>query len=271
MSLSKFFNLEIMQGSAQEVTLFILKILYVFLIFVIGWYLANRLSKTIKNAMLRANIDKGIVSFINSASKTLFKIVVLLIILSTLGLDTSALTATLGVGAVAIGFAMKDSLSNVASGVLIIINKPFKISDYLKIDNLEGTVVKIEILFTTLVTSDNKEIIIPNSNLISKNIVNYNARQERRFSFYFLVGYDTNFEKAKSYLLELITSKDIAFKTPKPCVVIEEYRENHIKLALKLWCKPDDYKNLHTFVQESAKNLFDQKIFSLPFRNSVKS
>jgi small conductance mechanosensitive channel len=260
-----------MQGSTKEITLFIFKILYAFLIFVVGWYLANRLSKTIKNAMLRANIDEGIVSFTNSASKTLFKTIVLLIILSALGLDTGILTTTLGVGAVAIGFAMKDSLSNIASGVLIIVNKLFKVNDYLKIDNLEGTVLKIEMFFTTLVTNDNKEIIIPNSNLISKNIINYNVRQKRRFDFYFLVGYNTNFERAKGSLLELVASKDIVSKTPKPCVVIEEYRENHIKIALKLWCKPEDYKNLHTFVQESAKKLFYQKVFSLPFGNSVKS
>jgi len=142
------------------------------IIFIIGWVLAGWINKIIKSAMIRTKVDAGIVSFVNSVSKTVLRIVVLIAAASMLGLDTSVLVTALGAATVTVGLALKDSLSNIASGTLIIINKPFKVGDFIKMEDLEGEVKKIEIFFTTLISKDGEKITIPNTNFLTKNVTN---------------------------------------------------------------------------------------------------
>ena len=150
------------------------------LILVIGWWLASLLSKYLKKAMTRAKVDAGIISFVYSITKNALRIVVLISTAAKLGVNVTSIIAALGAASVAVGLALKDSMSNVASGVLIIINKLFHVGDYLEVEDLQGTVSKIEMMNTTLTTIDNKTIVIPNSTLTSTSIINYTSQETRR-------------------------------------------------------------------------------------------
>jgi len=150
------------------------------IILIVGWYLAGFISKAIKKGMTKAKIDAGVVTFAVSSSKLLFKVLTIVIAAAALKIDISVLVTALGAATVTIGLALKDSLSNIASGTLILINKPFKVGDEIKVDGAEGRVKKIEIFFTSLITRDGEKIIIPNASLLSKNIVNKSAKEKNK-------------------------------------------------------------------------------------------
>lgn len=146
-------------------------------ILTVGWYLSGKLTGLISNAIRKAKIDEGIITFLCSIIKILFRIVVILATLSKIGINISSMIAALGATFVTVGIALKDSLSNIASGTIIIINKPFKVGDFLEIGTHSGKVISIELMFTTLVTPDNKELIIPNSKLTSCEIINCSKQE----------------------------------------------------------------------------------------------
>ncbi len=141
-------------------------------ILTVGWYLSGKLTNIISNAIRNAKVDEGIITFFGSIIKILFRIIVILAALSKIGINISSMIAALGATFVTVGIALKDSLSNIASGTIIIINKPFKVGDFLEIGTHSGKVMSIELMFTTLVTHDDKELIVPNSKLTSCEIIN---------------------------------------------------------------------------------------------------
>ena len=141
-------------------------------IFLAGWWVTNIICNLITKALNKAKADKTVVSFLHSVINFALKAIVIICVLSALGLDVTTIVTTIGAAAITVGLALKDSLSNVASGTLIILNKKFKIGDYLETEGLKGIVVKIDMMYTTLCTYDNKEILIPNSRLTSNNIIN---------------------------------------------------------------------------------------------------
>lgn len=154
------------------------KLLGAVIILVVGWYLASLVSSLLRKAMQRGRADGGIVSFVYSLTKIALRIIVFISVASQLGVNVNSLIAAIGAAGVTAGLALKDSLSNLASGALIIINKPFHVGDYLETEGLQGTVSRIEIMYTTLVTFDNKEVIIPNARLTANNVTNFTAAED---------------------------------------------------------------------------------------------
>lgn len=142
-------------------------------IFVLGMYISKIVSKAILKVLTKAKVDSVILSFVMPLLEVFFKVVVVILALSTLGVNVSAMITALGASLVTIGLALKDSLSNMACGMLIIINKPFKMGDYLEISGYKGTITRIELMFTILVTVDGNVITIPNSKVLSSVIMNY--------------------------------------------------------------------------------------------------
>ena len=141
------------------------KLIPAVLTFFIGWLLAGKLTVIIKNAMIKSSVDESIISFSNSVLKVTFRSIVILMVITCFGVNISSIIAAVGATFITIGLVVKDNLSNVTSGIIIIVNKPFKIGDSLETSNVKGKVTKIEMLYTTLVTQDNKEIVVPNSKL----------------------------------------------------------------------------------------------------------
>lgn len=241
------------------------KLLLCILTLVIGWWVAVLLSKAVKRGMQKANIDPGIISFLYSILKTTFRIIVVVCSVAQLGVNVTSIVAAIGAAGVTIGLALKDSLANIASGALIIINKPFHVGDYLETEGLQGTVTKIEMMFTTLTTYDNKTIVIPNARLTENNIVNYTAQKTRRLDLCYCVSYSDDLTKVKNILKKLVTSNEKILKNPEPVIAVADHKDNGIDIVVKVWCKVDDYWSIYYDMQEKVKLHFDENGIVIPF------
>lgn len=236
------------------------------LILALGWWLSNRLVQLMKRGMLRSRTDTGIVTFLSSLTKALLKIIVCITAAAQLGMNVTSIITALGAAGVTAGLAMKDSLSNIASGAQIVFTKPFHVGDYLALKDVEGTVERIEIMFTTLRTFDNKEVVIPNSQITASVITNYSAMQTRQLSLDYVVGYSEDIAAVKALLAALIAENPKALREPAPLVAVGEHGENGLHISVKLWCGTEDYWSLYYEMQERVKLAFDRAGVEPPVR-----
>ncbi|MDQ5983668.1 MAG: Small-conductance mechanosensitive channel [Eubacteriales bacterium SKADARSKE-1] len=229
------------------------KLLVAILVLIIGWWFAGKFAKIINKAMKKAKIDGGIISFSNSILKVLFRLFVILAAVSTLGVNVTSIIATLGAAFVTIGIALKDSLSNVASGTVIIINKPFRVGDYLELAELSGTVKSIEIMFTTLVTPDNRELIVPNSKLTSEYIINCSKQKNRRLDLVYSISNFSDLSKIKAIFEGVISKNDKILQNPSSKIIVNKYNSKGVELNIRLWCLGTNYNELKSEFQESIQ------------------
>lgn len=243
------------------------RVLAAILILIVGWWLTKLLCKLIKKAMLKAKADPTVVTFLHSVINAALKVLVVICVLSTLGFDMTTIVTTVGAATVTIGLALKDSLSNVASGTLIILNKKFKVGDYLETEGLKGNVVKISMMYTTLRTYDNKDILIPNSRLTSNNIVNYFVNETRRIDLIVPIAYSEDIQKAREVIMELINHHDMVVheEGKRNRVAVETLNESSVDLSVWIWCRSKDYWILLEDMTESIKNSLQAHNITIPF------
>lgn len=235
------------------------------IIFIIGWWLTKIICKIVVRAMSRAKVDKTVISFLNSTANAVLKVLVILCVLSTIGFDITTLIATVSAATFSIGLALKDSLTNVASGTLIIINKKLKVGDYIETEGLKGNIIKIDMMYTTLCTYDNKEILIPNSRLTSNNITNYFVREERRVDLIIPISYAEDVEKARKIIMDLINNYEPILKEKYNRVAVEKLNESSVDLSVWVWCTSQDYWKVFYSIQENIKTALEQNGISIPF------
>lgn len=237
-------------------------------ILLIGWWLCNIASRILVHALQRTKADGSVISFLGSLTKYSLKVIIFITAIAQF-MDVTSIIAALGAAGVTVGLALKDSLSNVASGIQIIFTHPFRSGDYLSINNsshnIEGTVSKIEIMYTTLTTIDNKEILIPNSTVVVSTIINYNAMDLRRLDLTYGIGYQDNISLAKQILHELVDNHEKIQKEPEPLIAVGEHRESCIAIVVKFWCKSEDYWPLYYEMQEQVKLKFDSAGIHIPY------
>ena len=221
------------------------------LIFVIGWFLSSKINHIIARAMRRAKVDESIISFAGSILLILFRSIVILATLSKLGVEVTALIAALGAAFVTVGIALKDSLSNIASGVIIIINKPFRVGDFLEFGTNSGKVMKIELMFTTILTPDNRELIVPNSNLTSSDIINCSRQKIRRIDLTYSAKNINEVNKIKNNFINIINNNQKVLKSPKSNIIIKEIDGENVKISASVWCSAIDFDALHNEIQEN--------------------
>lgn len=235
------------------------------LIFILGWWIANFATKLLVKAFKKAKADPTVTSFLSSIINTALKIIIIICVLATLGFNMTTIITTLGAATVTIGLALKDSLSNVASGTLIILNKKFKIGDYLETEGLKGNVVKIDMMYTTLCTYDNREILIPNSRLTSNNIVNYFVMDERRIDLIVPIAYSEDVAAARKVIMTLIDSNDMVIHEKRNRVAVDTLNESSVDLSVWIWCHSKDYWILMEEMKESIKKSLDANNITIPF------
>lgn len=221
------------------------------LIFVIGWFLSSKINNIIAKAMRRAKVDESIISFSGSILLILFRTIVILATLSKLGVEVTALIAALGAAFVTVGIALKDSLSNIASGVIIIINKPFRVGDFLEFGTNSGKVVKIELMFTTILTPDNRNLIVPNSKLTSSDIINCSRQKIRRIDLTYSAKNASDVNIIKSNFINIINNNPKVLKSPEANIIIKEIDGENIKIFASVWCLSSDFDTLHNEIQEN--------------------
>lgn len=235
------------------------------IILAVGWWLSNIAVKLIKRAMLRTRTEVGIITFIGSLINAAIKVIVCITALAQLGVNINSMLAVVGTAGVTIGLALKENMANIASGAQIVFTKPFAVGDYLSLDNVEGTVERIEIMFTTLRTFDNKEIVIPNSKVTVSTITNYSAMETRRLDLRYSIGYGDDIAKVKVLLLSLVEKNPLVEKEPEPMVAVEAHQDSSVQMLVRVWCKTENYWTLYYQMQEEVKLAFDKAGICIPF------
>ncbi|MDO7641128.1 MAG: mechanosensitive ion channel [Reinekea forsetii] len=234
-------------------------------IFVAGRWIANLLTKVIYSVLMRAKVDNILVDFLSGLAKAAMVLFVIVAALTQLGVDTTSLIALIGAAGIAVGLALKDSLQNFASGVMLILFRPFKAGDFIDAGGVMGIVERITVFSTTLRTGDNKEVIVPNGSIYGGTITNYSARETRRVDMIFGIGYDADLLKAKSVLRALVDNDERILKEPEVLIAIAELADSSVNIIVRPWVKSGDYWPVFWDMQEKVKLTFDQEGISIPF------
>jgi len=234
-------------------------------VFIIGKWLVAKISILVGKALSRSKMDEMLIDFTQSLLNWALLLVVIIAALSQLGIDTTSLIALLGAAGLAIGLALKDSLSNFAAGVMLLVFRPFKLGDFISAAGIEGSVEKIHVFTTTVLTPDNKESIVPNSAIYGGVITNYSARANRRVDMVFGIGYGDDIKKAKDVLMNIITSHDKILADPAPLVALSELGDSSVNFTVRGWCKTADYWDVYFDCHEQVKLAFDEAGISIPF------
>ncbi|SHH30078.1 mechanosensitive ion channel family protein [Tepidibacter thalassicus] len=238
-------------------------------IIVIGFYISKKVKNLTKKFLQKSNIDVSLVAFISQLVYVLCLVFVGVSALNKLGMSTTSFVAVLGASGFAIGLAFQDSLSNFASGILILIFKPFRTNDYIQGAGTEGTVVEMQIFNTILKTPDNKTIIVPNSKLTSDNIINFTFQDKRRIDFVFGISYDSDIRTAKNIIEKVFNEEERVLKDPKPVIGVYEFADSCVNIAARPWVKTEDYWDVYYSLMEKIKYDFDKNGIEIPYPQRV--
>ncbi|MDO5116577.1 MAG: mechanosensitive ion channel family protein [Synergistaceae bacterium] len=203
-------------------------------------------------AIGRSAIEKTLHKFILTLVRITLYFLVFMTVAGALGIEITSFVAVLSVAGLALSLSMQGVLSNLCSGVMILSVSPFKAGDYVEVDGVSGTVREIGFIYTKLSTPDNKIVFIPNSDVSSSRITNYNHENERRVDIVFSAGYDCPIESVKRAIMEAVEKFPQVFSEPAPFVRVSGYKDSVIEYSLRLWCKSEDYWNLYFDVMEAV-------------------
>lgn len=238
-------------------------------VLVIGLVTSRLIIKLLKNILVKTNIDHTAVTFILSFVKVLLYIIIAITALATIGVNIASLLTAVGAAALTAGLALQDSLSNLASGMIILLNKPFVAGDILEFEGIKGRVENIKIFFTTIHTLDNKTVTIPNSRLTSNNVVNCTMVDKRRVDLKYTISYDDDISKVKGLIYTLISENDKIINSPEPEVHVGAHLDSGIEIIVMVWTTPDDYYDVYYFMQENVKLVFDKNGITIPYPHVV--
>jgi len=235
------------------------------IIFVIGKWIAGAIRNKLKSTMEKRNVDPALISFGTSIIYYMLLIAVVLAAVQQLGFQTTSLVAVLGAAGLAVGLALQGSLSNFASGVLIIMFRPFKIGDFIEAGGQSGVVQEIGVLVTIMKTPDNKKIIQPNSAIMSGAIINVTANDTRRVDMTVGVSYSDDLDKVQNIITEVLNADSRVLKDPAPQVVVAELADSSVNFNVRPWTATGDYWGVFFDFQKTIKQRLDQEGVSIPF------
>ena len=244
---------------------FIPNLIVSIIILIVGRWLARLLTKVVKKALQRAKVDEILQNFFSQLVYFALLAVVIIMALTNLGIPTTSLIAVLGAFALAIGLALQDTLGNLASGVLIIMLRPYEDNDLVEIGDQRGTVTSVGFFHTQLRTFDNKVLLIPNSDVMDGNIINYSELDWIRVDMTFGIGYGDDLLKAKRLLQEIVSADERITDDPPAIIAVEELGDNSVNLAVRPYTKLDDMLQVRFDITEQVKLRFDAEGISIPF------
>jgi len=241
------------------------KIVSALLVFVVGKWLAKKISIFLGKVLERSNVDETLVKFLETTAYIVLLVLVIIAALGSLGINTTSFVAIIGAFGLAVGFAVQSNISNIGAGILLILLKPFKRGDFVEIAGTSGTVETLGILNTTLKTPDNVVIFVPNSAIIGGNIKNYSVEPIRRVDLMIGIGYEDNIKKAKDVLMDIIKGDKRILSEPAPSVGVAELADSSINLFVRPWVKKEDYWAVRSDLLEKIKEEFDKNGISIPY------
>lgn len=236
------------------------------LIFIAGRWLIGILKKFIRKAFIKREVEISLQKFMLNVITWALNILLFIIVVTQLGVQTSAFVAMIGAAGLAIGLALQGSLANFAGGILILLLKPFKVGDYIEVKSGEsGTVHEIDIFHTRLITPQNQMVVIPNGDVSNNSITNYTHLGTRRTWFNIGVSYDTDLKQAKDILLDVIKNNQYAFDDPAPQVVVTELGDSAVNLSVRATTSLDNFWTMNEELIISCKKALDNAGIEIPF------
>jgi len=234
-------------------------------IFFIGKWIAKILTNLAKKAMNRAQVEDTLENFLGNMLYYTLMAAVIIATINQLGVQTTSLLAVVGAAGLAIGLALQGSLSNFASGVMIVAFRPYKVGDVIQAGGVTGNVEEVQIFTTIMKTPDNKRIIVPNSQIMAGEITNFSANPTRRVDLVAGCGYDDDLDKVRKVLEDIIAADDRILADPAPTIAVSELADSSVNFVVRPWVNSADYWGVYFDVTEKIKKRFDAEGISIPF------
>ncbi len=234
-------------------------------IFLIGKFVIRLVVRALGKLMEKQEVDKTLETFICNLVRTTLMVVVVIAAIGAIGVETTSFIAIFGAAGLAVGLALQGSLSNFASGVLIVLFRPYRVGDFVEAAGIAGSVEEVQILTTILKTGDNKQIIVPNSQIMDSIITNYSANDTRRVDMVVGVSYDDDLDRVRKTLQELIAAEDRILDEPAPTIAVSALADSSVNFVVRPWVNSPDYWGVTFDLTEAIKKRFDKEGISFPF------
>ncbi|MCG6887170.1 MAG: mechanosensitive ion channel [Proteobacteria bacterium] len=269
LNIEKLFDAEfidmIIQSAIQWVTTYSFSILGAIIIFFVGRWLSGRITSLLTKLLKKNKVDAALTGFLSNLSYYALMVVVVIAAVGQLGINTTSFLTIVGAAGLAIGLALKDSLNNFASGVMIILFRPFGIGDVITAGGVTGKVQSIAIFNTIMTTGDNQRVIVPNGNIINSVITNITANDTRRIDLVVGIGYGDDIIKTKQVLADIVSADDRIMSEPAPVIAVSELADSSVNLIVRPWVKTSEYWDVYFDLMEKIKQTFDAEGISIPY------
>lgn len=241
------------------------KLIVFILVLVIGFWLAKLVGDLTVKILENKGVDKSMHRFVKRSTVIFLRIIVAVIALEQIGFNVNSFITALGAAGITAGLGLQNSIAQLAGGVQILFNKPFKAGDYIEIGDIQGKVREIRFMYTTLVTNDNKLVVVPNQNITTSTLINYTTRDKIRLDLTYSISYEDDIEKAKKVLKQVVESEPLLLKDPKYTIGVYKHGASGVELACFVWCKSSDYWPTYFSMQEKVKLAFDKNGIHIPY------
>lgn len=245
-----------------------IRLFLVLLIYIVGRWLARMAQRIVEKMLRKREVDAVLVDFLGSVVNIAVTVVAVIAALDQLGISPASLLAVVGAASLAVGLALKDSLSNFAAGVMLVLFRPFTKGDFVDAGGESGTVDEVYLNSTRLVTPDNKLIMVPNSQIWNGSITNYSAKDTRRVDLVIGVGYDDDLKTAHDVIMGVLKNHDKVLQDPAPAVFVSNLGDSSVDFNVRPWVNTPDYWGVYSDVLHQAKLALDEAGVSIPYPQS---
>ena len=236
------------------------------IILIIGHFFIVYLQKIVRKSLSKSKLDPSLIGFTHKAVSIILHLLVIISALTAIGVSTTGFIAAFSAVAVGVSVALKDSLGNVAGGILLLVSPRFSTGDYISAGGDEGTVINVDMLHTTILTIDSKQISIPNGVLINSHIINYSCENKRRVDIVFPISYESDVKMAKQLAMKVLKNHPLTLYEPEqPFVRVKSYGDSAVNLLIRVWCKTENYWDVYFDLIENIGETFNKKGISIPY------
>ncbi len=246
-------------------TTYSIKIVAAVLIFLVGKWLCRKISNLLTKLLEKNRVDVTLIRFLDSIVYYTLLIMVLIAVAGQLGINTTSFLTIIGAAGLAVGLALKDSLSNFASGVMLIMFRPYRVGDFVEVGGVAGTVQSVDIFNTVIHSPDNQKYIVPNAKITTDVIKNVTANDTRRVDLVAGIGYDDDILKAKNILEKILKSEKRILENPASNIAVSELADSSVNFVVRPWVKTSDYWDVYFALTEAIKINFDKEGISIPY------
>lgn len=244
---------------------FVITLLIALLVYLIGRKLIGFCMKIVEKSFERAQMEISAAKFLNSVIRALLHVLLLFVVAGVLGVGTSSIVAIVGSCGLAIGLALQGSLSNFAGGVLLLLLKPFVVGDYIIAAGCEGKVISIDIIYTRLMTADNRLVTVPNGTMANSEIINVTSQDKRRLDLAIAIDYSEDIKRVRQVLLEVVKENPSILAEEEVMVFVSDFAASAVTIGLRAWVKTEEYLTVRSGLLEAVKEAFDREQIVIPY------